>query len=593
MTKHDCRLSTYANKHERHHDDRTGAHTAWLSTFSGRERTSTRISTRRKTVSILKSAACHGALWQPGPNTTAWLQRRGLNASDITRWGLIMDDETADVALSRVSDDLPIYLVLKILAKSTQSRKTFNDLVNLYRSVAERMDDQSHIVAISHLLHGALRLNSGLLRLLEDDIMRLPKSYTSSTFARFLSILCSSRVRHPQVHSIQALIIEEMHKRGLRLGLAGYKALLDGCAHDPNKFQEVQSHMIRAGYNLPGSRRRGMMRRHGPGTSALRDNLIKEIQQSATIKDCLDRIDTLPQPISEGEAWQLILPHYRQVGEARTYCMAAVECGRVHLTTYLTGLLLKTCKSRDQHATIDQVCQLAVRNHVKMDTFVWIEYLKRLIWSGRAKEVVTMLTTEPGGNALLDLPPSIRRDPRIWSATVQALNRQVSTRQCSGSQHARLLDKISTAMESFRVAFTQNALWCLVEAANLSGSRRWKSGHPCDVVVAIFKREVDLGKEPWKLPGTDLLWQAYMRVLVMNEETNLLVEAMTLLLATGRRPNPRLMRLFALGIWESGSIENLGYWQSYFEGELDIPWPTAEEAFPVRRHLEHRYVHDV
>ncbi|CCG80680.1 protein of unknown function [Taphrina deformans PYCC 5710] len=458
------------------------------------------------------------------------------------------------------------------------------------------MDDSSQFYGIGILIKRALQLNTNLLRLLSTDLTSPPSFYGSYHFNHLLKILSTNALPSAQIFATQVLIIEQMQGRGIHLNLAGYKALLKGYAHDPAKFDMVASQMVQAGYNLSKDDSLNLDGAgYGPVGAHVKslDELSLSLRDAKNFSELSSRIAVHRSDLSDVRVWRTVLSNYRRTHEAVDLCLHFVKSEKLTMTTYLAGLLLQACKSEASLVQVGRICQTAVSRSVPFDTFLWVEYLKRIIWSGNPGEAVSIVAVEPGGNHLLDMDPAVRRDPRVWNATLQALNQQVKQGNLAAQKHARYLGMMVKGLREFEVVYSQSLMWCILEAAIYSGSRMWAKRHSCDTIVAIFEHEVDMiGNEPWKIPGNDLLWHAYMKVLVANEETTRLSDAMRRLLGTGLSPSRRLMRTFALGLWESGNIQLLEYWRKYFEEETDLAWPESDDVFATRRALRLRYFYD-
>lgn len=515
-----------------------------------------------------------------------WLRQKGYDETEVNKWLRVTMSETAEDALTSIDATTPVFLLLQTFRKPTTSRYGYYRLVRLFQSSSTKFDDISWYTGYRALLKLAVALDPSLLKLLEDSISMVPKSFSSYTFNRLLKTLSTERSRHPQTSITQMAIVQEMTKRQLQLNKEGYEALLYESIYSHKQYEGLRQQMSAAGHNPYGSAHR------------LHENIVhKAVSRRSSYTHLLSQLETAPSMeqrlkymqeykvnFSDPHLWSDLLVKVDRRSEVLKLCVKLLESHEITLTTVLTGTLIQGCKSSVDKQFVERICRVAVDQGVVFDTFVWTEYIKRLIWSRKVADVLAIVTNEPGGNHLLDMSSAIRRDPRIWTVIVHQLNGQVKRGHCDGVTHARFLGEIRLALDRFRVMISRSLLWSLMEAALLSGPRRWAGKHSCDSVVSYFKDTIDLHNEPWKLRADKALWTSYMKVLVANEETGLLSAAMEHMLSDGTLPDGQQLRLFALAIWEAGSIEAVQHWQTYFESQdnMQSSWPSSEETFRYR-----------
>lgn len=518
-----------------------------------------------------------------------WMAHKGFNEDDVRQWLKIQESQTADESLSYTNDRTPVLLLMKVIQASTYSRRTFRTLVLIFKESLPRFDSASATVCLTSLLSRALLLDSALVRLINEDLLpRTSPLLSKLAFAKLLRMLerkgRSETVEHNEIRRTQKTIVRLMYERGLAMHEVDKQA----SGTTPSALR--RSAIAKAGHPVKKTQLRQLA--HCP--TALPHTKTEQSKLQAkvgSVKACEEHVTQ--RRVSRGRMrdhrfWDLFISARPASAAPVLTCLRLIKERNLEMTTALTAVLLRSCKSADRKGCLDQIVSRAVERNVMFDTSTWVDYLERLIFASRYKEAISIVVHEPGGNDFLDMPAYVRRDPRVWSSVIRNLNQLVRRQRCSLNKHARLMGKLTTALEAFEVGYTYALVRDLSVAALLSGARSWNKRHSCDIVVTVFKNEVNISGEDWKVKPTWSLWELYMLVLVANEEVSLLDEAMQNLLHTGSLPSDKTLQTFALGIWESGSIEAIRRWQEYFDTDCEGAigrWPSAEETFAHRRAL--------
>lgn len=506
-----------------------------------------------------------------------WLQLKQLTQEDVFNILHIMQGQTADEMLPYLNERVPMFALAEFIKSPTYSRKTFYQMVQVFRSSIPRFSSSSADRCLLSLVQRAIDLDPDLLRLLMTDLLDRTLITTNPRTLYTLSAMLTpspeieQRV-HPQILYMHKKVMEARERRRL----PGWPTI----SRMRQSGGRRRSSQIKRPINHRAGSRNSFRRSEGGRLAHLFHAKLPIRQQT------FDLMQSSNSDVSNHRVWKKRLMQNEQSGTAIHLCLEYIKTGQVRMTTTLMTTLLRSCTTAERKESLNEIVRLAVVQDVKFDTLTWITYLERLIWAGRYKEAVSILVNEPGGNDYLDMPPVIRRNTLVWSTLVLHLNRLVRYNKCSANKHARLLGKIISAFHLFDLAPTHFFLRCLLQAAFFSGSRPWNRKHPCDILVTCFGAWVDLGSEAWKIQAKQSLWENYMLILVANEEVSLLDKAMQDMLNSGQVPSQRLLKTFALGIWESGSIDAIQRWQEYFETEFQgVYWPTSQETFAHRKVL--------